>query len=378
MKPSCKYSLIALLLAVILTALSYAFYPPSPIIVGFSGQLEGQYADLGVQGRNGVQLCMEQINANGGIKGHELVLITRHDGETGADAVAADSELLKKGVVAIIGHMTSQQSVAALKAEALSGPDGIPYISPTTSTPALSGIKDNFFRVMSSNTTWAQALADHVIKHSPSRRFVSIYDTENESYTKSFTTEFSKQLTENGGLMLTSIPIQSSTNSSWDETIAIIRNEKADGLLLALSAHDVVSLTQNLYLQNIHLPLFSAPWAFTNALIQNGGKHVEGLTASITYNPDSTYPEFTLFKQQYTQRFGSTPTFAAAFGYEAMQTLAAALRITGGKPEKLLAALSSLGPQKGVIGPLELDEFGDINRPPFILTIKNSTMVNAN
>lgn len=43
-----------------------------PILVGYSGPLTGGRADLGVQGRNGATLAVEDINARGGIAGRPL------------------------------------------------------------------------------------------------------------------------------------------------------------------------------------------------------------------------------------------------------------------------------------------------------------------
>ncbi|MGM0611741.1 MAG: ABC transporter substrate-binding protein, partial [Thermodesulfobacteriota bacterium] len=49
------------------------------ILVGFSGPLTGKYSDLGVQGRNGVTLAIEEINAQGGLNGRKLELIPKDD-----------------------------------------------------------------------------------------------------------------------------------------------------------------------------------------------------------------------------------------------------------------------------------------------------------
>jgi branched-chain amino acid transport system substrate-binding protein len=47
---------------------------PEPILIGFSGQLSGAYADLGIKGRDGVLLAVEKIDEAGGIAGRPMKL----------------------------------------------------------------------------------------------------------------------------------------------------------------------------------------------------------------------------------------------------------------------------------------------------------------
>ncbi|MFV0348578.1 MAG: ABC transporter substrate-binding protein [Halodesulfovibrio sp.] len=362
---------LAVVLAGLIVLWHYSTDNGSPIIIGLSGPLEGKFADLGIQVRNGVQLCIEHINAKGGIQGHPLELVTRHDGDTPEQAVAADEALMGAGAVAIIGHMTSQQSVAALKAL---HNKGIVYVSPSTSTPDLTGIKDNFFRVMTHNTAWAQTLADYATRTQHLTRIAVIYDTDNESYTRSFSLAFADRIREQSATVTIFAPISSSRKPDWKGLINEIKDTQTDGVFVALAARDVSSFAQNMYVQGLHLPLFCTPWALTNDLIMTGGRHMEHLTASFSYNPSNDRPEYLAFKKQYEKRFGITPTYAS-FGYEAMQLLAAALEKTGGKKQGLPEALVSLDELPGINSPIKLDQFGDRTSAPLLLKIQNGTMV---
>lgn len=105
----------------------------SPIRVGFAGELTGRQADLGVHGRNGAQLAVEAINAAGGVAGRPIELLVRDDRGTSEGAQAADRELISEGVVAIIGHMTSAQTVAGRLVTELAK---MVLFSPAASTPS--------------------------------------------------------------------------------------------------------------------------------------------------------------------------------------------------------------------------------------------------
>lgn len=125
-----------IVLAFLLTFFQAGCSKPEPILIGFSGQLSGAYADLGIKGRDGVSLAVEKINASGGIYGRPVKLLIRDDKGTPDGARTADRELIDAGVVAIIGHMTSSQAMAAMEVIETAG---VVLISPTATTEELTG-----------------------------------------------------------------------------------------------------------------------------------------------------------------------------------------------------------------------------------------------
>jgi branched-chain amino acid transport system substrate-binding protein len=113
-----------------------------PIIIGFAAQLTGVQAEAGVQERNGVQLAVEKINASGGIAGRKLELCVRDDFGVPDKAKEAESELIKAGAVAIIGHETSAQTLAGLE---VTNPAKVILLGPVVSSPELSGFRRLLF-----------------------------------------------------------------------------------------------------------------------------------------------------------------------------------------------------------------------------------------
>jgi branched-chain amino acid transport system substrate-binding protein len=70
-----KAAAVALaLLALLLTGCEGESDPSKqPLRLGVIVEATGPYASLGVAGRNGMQLAVEQANANGGINGRSVV-----------------------------------------------------------------------------------------------------------------------------------------------------------------------------------------------------------------------------------------------------------------------------------------------------------------
>ena len=105
---------IILILFLIITGFMGCDQKEAPIKVGFVGPLSGRLSVLGVAGRNGATLAVEETNGMGGVNGRPVELIVRNDEQDEKKALKADKDLLNENVVAIIGHMTSTMSLAAL------------------------------------------------------------------------------------------------------------------------------------------------------------------------------------------------------------------------------------------------------------------------
>jgi amino acid/amide ABC transporter substrate-binding protein, HAAT family (TC 3.A.1.4.-) len=167
-----------------------------PLPIGFTAQLTGIQAELGVQERNGVQLAVETINASGGVVGRKIELIIRDDLGIPEQAKAADSDLINAGVLAIIGHATSSQTLAGLE---VTNPAHMVMLSPTVSTPKLSGLDDYFFRVYPSFKDSSQAFAQYIYQNSGIARMAIIYDIDNAAYSKTYSTTFTDKFQSVGG-----------------------------------------------------------------------------------------------------------------------------------------------------------------------------------
>ena len=339
----------------------------APVLIGFAGQLTGDHADLGVQGRNGAALAVEDINARGGVAGRPLKLLVHDDGDTAQTAVDADIALLNAGVAAIIGHMTSSQTLAALPTVAAAGRV---MVSPTTATPALSGKKDNFFRVIPSNEVWGLTLG----RYAAQRGFTRVClagDRDNTSYTDSFQAAFEQAFREAGGQTVCRHPFSSRQGADWGALLDRLRDSGAEAIVVTAAARDVAALAQTMTARGERAPLLCPTWPYTREILSMGGRSVDGIVFAASYTEDNDRPEFKEFRRRYRERFGWPANFAAVYAYEAVSVLAAALERTGGRAKGLAEALAAAGEQPGIASPFALDAAGDVTRETFLVTIKD-------
>ena len=132
-----------------------------PLKIGYLGDFSGPIAEFGPVIQTGVELAIEHINAAGGVLGQPVELVT---GDTQVDTVQGVEEARRlvevEGVHAIVGPLSSTVTIAV--AESVTGPAGVPTISPSATSPSITVADDNgyLFRSTISDAAQGVALAD--------------------------------------------------------------------------------------------------------------------------------------------------------------------------------------------------------------------------
>lgn len=366
MKHGHNYSALWLMLIIILIS---GCSEPAPIYVGYSGQLTGKISDLGVGGRNGAILAIEHINGHGGINGRPLKLIAMDDQNTPEGAIKADQALIELGVVAIIGHMTSSQTLSAMP---LINESGVVMISPTSSTPYLTDKTDSFFRTIMDNSVQSRELSLYAHSAMDIKTIIPVVERDNKGYSFTFLNGFKRSFESLNGTLLPSETYSSgSAPQNWDHLIDRIIMQKPDAILLISPGEDTVSIAHAMRSSGLKTPIISSGWAYTDQLLKWGGPHVENIIFAIDYAADNPNPEFVIFRESYKNRFGTPPNFASAFSYDAVLALVEGLKKTEGNTQGLVESLAPSPLIKGVINNFKLNEYGDVERDIFITTIQN-------
>lgn len=360
-------------LAIFLAALAAAAgacSEPQPIRIGLVTGLTGRHYDLGLSSRNGVELAVSEVNAAGGVKGRKIELLIRDDGQDAEQARRAVNDLVGAGVVAIIGHATSAMAEATLP---IVNRDRVLMVSPTVSSAAFEG-KDDWFVMMQSSTTGsARMLSAYLVSHRIARSVSVVYDLSNLSYTKAWYDTFHAAF-EGAGRTVRPVTFTSGRVRSMRDLAASALSGGADAVLIIANALDTAALAQQLRLLSSAVPLLGAEWGFTNDVVVNGGRAVEGAVFTQKVNLADETPRFQVFRRGYEARYSRSVDFAAVFAYETVKLLGAALEQDATR-EGVRAAVLRLGAFEGLQGTVRINEHGDAERRPYVMTIRGGRVV---
>ncbi len=360
-----QLSVVILILGVCLSVASCS--EELPLKIGFVGGLTGRVADLGVAGRDGVIMEVEDINRSGGIGGRKVELVIKDDRQDAESAKQAIRELISEQVIAIIGPMTSSMAVVI---QPLIGSSQTVTISPTAKTDQLSDQDDFFLRVTTQLSRNAEQLASHAVKGLGLKKIAVVYDVSNRAFTETWLNYFEKSLLQNGGQIAVAEEFTSQPDVHFLPIAKRILATKPDGVLLLSNAIDTALLAQQIRKLESKVALFSSEWAFTTDLISFGGRPVNGMIAFLSFNANSQEARYLAFKERFTNRFGYAPSFATVLAHDATSFLFAGLKKN--PPQSgLKEALLNLGPFPGLQSKITVDRYGDVERTLFMTVIED-------
>jgi branched-chain amino acid transport system substrate-binding protein len=352
---------LLLVLALLVTACEQQ---KSSLTIGFVGGLSGRVADLGVSGRDGAILAVEEINAAGGIAGAPVTLLIRDDGQDAQKLTQAVQGLIDDGVTGIVGPMTSSMAVVA--APLVKRSRAI-LLSPTTSTNELAVLDDRFIRVYPPSQLMARRLAEHAYNVMGLRRIAVVYDEANRSHTHSWYQHFEAQFRKLGGESAQPVTFTSGASASYSSIAAMLVHQRADALFILASALDTAVICQQLAKLSVHKPVLVSEWSATEDLIAYGGNAVEGVTFFNTFDRDYQGKAYLEFVASFRERFKYDPGFASMHAYDATRLLLSAMSKAPGLDIK--DAVLGYGEFPALQGSVKLDAYGDAQRDLFLMRV---------
>ncbi len=338
-----------------------------PVFIGFSGPLTGRWADLGVQGRNGATLAVEDMNARGGVAGRQVELRVADEGETPEAAAAAVRSLEAQSASVLVGLMTSAAALAGLPvAEAA----GLTVVSPTAMTPELTGRRDALFRVVPDLLAYARGLAEQAAEGGAGRALL-VLDQGNAAFAEPYAQAFAERYAALGGRIAGWVLVPPGQAPDAAAVAGEIRAKGARDVLAVFSARTLAHLAVGLRPAAPGIRLYTPMWGFSQEFLAAAGAAAEGVTSCVAVPTGDFSPRVAEFNARYLERFGYPPSFAAVLGYEAAAVAGQALERTGGSRTGLAAALSGLGKASGVLGDIAFDPSGDVARAVYWIGVRD-------
>lgn len=341
-----------------------------PIKLGGAFGLSGRHYDLGVSGRDGATLAVEELNAAGGPGGRRIELLVVDDQQDPEAARRAVRGLVDQGVVAIVGHMTSAMTEATLP---IANQAHVLMVSPTSSAAKFYGLDDWLITLFPSTRRSADLLLERLTRGDKVRRLAVIFDLSNLAFTQSWYDRVHEVLTA-AGREVRPVAFTSGAGSSLGEVAGRALAGKPDGVLVIANALDSASLCQQLRKRDATVRLYGTDWGFTHDAIAHGGRALEGAVFTLNIDLEDRTPGFVRFKDAYRARFSRAPDFAAVLSYEAVLLLAEGLRRDATR-EGVRRAILGLGTFHGLQEDFHVDATGDVDRPQLLMTVRDGRVV---
>jgi branched-chain amino acid transport system substrate-binding protein len=372
-----RHTFLALIAATLLAACGKEEPPPAPKVeapkppevltvkIGSASPLTGPQAHIGIDIRNGVQLAVEDLNAQGveiGGKKVRFELVAEDDEANPTKATTVAQKLVDAKVAAVVGHFNSGASIPASKVYADAG---VPQISPSSTNPdyTLKGFKTTF-RVVAHDGQQGPTLARFALNKLKAKNIAVIDDST--AYGQGLADNFEATVKAAGGKI---VAREHTTDKDTDfkAILTKIKGRKPDLIMFGGIDPQAGPMAKQMKDLGIKAAFIGGDGMQTPNFIKLAGEAAEGAMASIPGLPKDQMPGGKAFLDKYKAKFNQEVELFAPMGYDAVFVLVEAMKRAGSaEPAKFLPEIGKTDHQ-GVIGPIAFDEKGDLRNGPITI-----------
>lgn len=294
--------------------------------------------------KKGMELAVEQINAAGGIAGKTLQLVTRDDNANPGDAVRAAEELYAREKIDVLTGSFLSHVGLALTDYARQKKRFFLASEPLTDKIVWEQGNRYTFRLRGSTYMQTAMLVEQAVKLDK-KRWAIVYP--NYEYGQSAVATFKKLMQEKQpGIEFVAEQAPALGKIDAGSVVQALQDARPDAIFNVLFAADLGKFvregnTRGLFKGREVVGLLTAEPEYLDPL-KNEAPVGWIATGYPWYSIDT--PEHAAFLKAYQERFKDYPRLGTIVGYNAIQSLAAGLRKTGGSAdtEKLIAAFKGL------------------------------------
>lgn len=321
------------------------------VTFGFFAPLSGRFGANGERFKDSVELFVEQTNANGGIGGKKLVVLTEDDrGEPMQATAIAQKFSENPDVVAAIGSFTSGNSIAAGEIFAKAN---MPQISPSSSHPDYTKISKYQFRIPNTQDTMSLMYVKTLKDNAPHARVAVIYFQDDWGI---YVGNATKAALEKGGSEVPVFEAMLPDARDFRPLVTKLRQANVDSILLASHYGPTAIFLQQLRQAGMEQQVVGPETLYNPELITLAGEAANGIITTTYFFPGD--PSKAAFVDAYKAKYGREPDLWAAYAYDAISIAAAGAKALAeaGKPvtrEALRDAIDDLPPFDGVTGVTE-------------------------
>jgi branched-chain amino acid transport system substrate-binding protein len=317
---------------------------------------------------NGVQLAVDQLNAQRNGKGSALRMIK---GAPDVSDPIRIAEALRDSavVVGVVGHPESGTTLDAIGEYADTknqGRNAVVAISPTGTSPALSGASKWLFRVCPSDVQTSRTAARFVLDSLHAARASVIY--RNDAYGRDWSKSFSDEYRQGKGTVVERDPYLAGV-TPWDAYAAYIKKLHPDVILFPGSTEDAVLALRALKAVGESIPLVGGD--ATSGLEANAAEFPNVRYAAFFLARRATSPQAKAFITAYRTAFKEDPDQRAALAYDAAMLIGQAALEVGADRAKIRDYIESIGNSRaayeGVAGPIAFDANHDAKNKPVVM-----------
>lgn len=344
-------------------------------MIGGIGPTTGNNAIYGTAVKNGIQLAVDEINADGGINGYQIEYQFEDDQSDSEKSVNAYNTLKDWGMQMLVGTVTSTPCVAVVEE---THADNMFQLTPSATT--VEAVQyDNAFRMCFSDPSQGTVSADYIAENGLATKVAVIYDSS-DTYSTGIYQSFASEADAKGLEIVAAEAFTADSNTDFSVQIQKAKDSGAELVFLPIYYQQA-----SLILAQADRAGFAPKWFGVDGM--DGILNVEGFDGSLAeglmfltpFTPDADDEATQTFVANYEKEFGDTPIQFAADAYDCMYVIKAAAEKADVTPDMSVSdmcdAMKSAMTEITIDGltgkQISWDADGEPSKEPTVVVIKN-------
>ena len=297
--------------------------------IGGIGPVTGAAAVYGLAVKNGAQIAVDEINADGGINGYQIEFNFQDDEHDAEKSVNAYNTLKDWGVQVLMGTVTSAPCVAvADKTNA----DNMFQITPSGSSVECAQ-NPNVFRVCFSDPDQGAASATYIAENKLAEKISVIYDSS-DVYSSGIYEKVAAEAANQGLEIVDAEAFTADSNKDFSTQLQKAKDAGADLVFLPIYYTEASLILKQADTMGYAPKFFGCDGMDGILQVENfDTKLAEGLMLLTPFAADAQDELTQKFVTSYKENYGETPIQFAADAYDAIYAIKAAMEEADITPE---------------------------------------------
>jgi branched-chain amino acid transport system substrate-binding protein len=344
--------------------------PSKGIHIGVIIPLSGPTATYGIDCLAGINLAVERINESGGVKGELLVLEVRDNQGDPLRTAQEVKSLVDEGALAIIGAVTSNNTIAA---GTVAQSEGIPLLTPYATHAAVTEVGDYISRICFTDLQQASVMASYAYGALGMRR-MAVLSEHGSRYSESLAEYIETEFRQLGGEIVMARSFRS-LSTEVPKYLKQFKSLAPDAIFIPVYYAEAAVIAKEAARFEVCNNLLGGDGWESRMFFDLVGDTLSSLQIHITshFSIEDSRPVVRRFVDDFNRTNNRMPTALSALAYDAGLVLAEALaRSPQVNRSALKEAINSTDNFEGVTGSISLNEKRDPRKGTYILHVQDN------
>lgn len=348
--------------------------------IGANYELSGDAASYGTQMLEGLELAVEEVNANGGVlDGQEIEIVSYDNQSDVTESASVAQRLVAEGVVGVVGPATTGNTEAQLP---IFTEANIPMVSPSATDDNITfdsagDVLEYFFRVCFNNSYQGSAGAAFAAEDLSATNALVFVD-QSSDYSRGLADNFNAEFESRGGTIVNEDSFTAG-DTDFSAILTTAMTQDFDVIYIPAYYTEAGLIIKQAREMGIEQPIIGPDGFSSEVLLDLAGvENANDIYYTDHFSNESEEESVQNFLSAFEERYGKEGGTWNALGYDAAMLIIDAIERSGSTdPQAITDAIAETTEFAGVTGTFAIDEDHNPVKPAVMIELQEGEIVSA-